>query len=48
MTLAVKTTLWQIAGRYHYLTRNFNFYFPLTSGLLVSAVLTLLLWRSRK
>lgn len=27
---------------------NFSFYFPLTTGLLISAILTLLLWLFRK
>ena len=40
--------LGRLPGDIHYSRGNFNFYFPLVTCLLVSALLTLLLWLFRK
>jgi hypothetical protein len=34
----------RLPGDFHYTRGNFNFYFPLTTCLLLSLVLTLILW----
>lgn len=40
--------LGRLPGDMHYSRGNFTFYFPMVTCLLVSAVLTLLLWLFRK
>ncbi len=54
---AVGVLLWSGAGRswlgrlpgdIHYTKGNFSFYFPLMTCILISAVLTLVLWLFRK
>jgi hypothetical protein len=43
-----KTWLGRLPGDIHYTRGNFSFHFPLVTCLLLSALLTLLLWLFRK
>ena len=43
-----KGWLGQLPGDIHYTRGNFSFYFPIVTCLLISAILTLLLWLFRK
>lgn len=43
-----RTWLGRLPGDIHYSRGQFNFYFPVVTCLLISAVLTLLLWLFRK
>ncbi|MGE5337825.1 MAG: DUF2905 domain-containing protein [Gemmatimonadota bacterium] len=47
-----RLSLWQHLGRLpgdiHIQRDGFSFYFPITTGLLISAVISLLLWLLRK
>jgi len=38
----------RLPGDFHYSKGNFSFHFPIVTCLLISALLTLLLWLSRK
>jgi hypothetical protein len=40
--------LGRLPGDFHVEREGFSFYFPLTTGLLVSAVISLILWLLRK
>lgn len=46
--LATKCGLGHLPGDIRIERKGFTFYFPLTSGLLVSAVITLILWIFRR
>lgn len=43
-----KSWLGRLPGDIHYANGNFSFHFPLITCLLISAILTLLLWLFRK
>ena len=43
-----KGWLGKLPGDIHYTKGNFNFYFPIVTCLLLSALLTLILWLVRK
>ena len=43
-----KGWLGKLPGDIHYTKGNFNFYFPIVTCLLVSAILTLVLWLFRR
>lgn len=43
-----KLRLGRLPGDIHIVRDGFQFYFPLTTGLLISAVVTLVLWLMRK
>ena len=43
-----KSWLGQLPGDIHYAKGNFSFHFPLVTCLLISAILSLLLWMFRK
>ncbi len=43
-----KSWLGRLPGDLHYTKGNFSFYFPIVTCLILSAVLTLLLWLFRK
>ena len=43
-----KGWLGRLPGDIHYSRDNFSFYFPIVTYLLISAILTLLLWLFRK
>ncbi len=43
-----KNWLGKLPGDIHYTKGNFNFYFPLATSLLISAILTFLFWLLRK
>jgi hypothetical protein len=43
-----KSWLGRLPGDIHYSRGNFTFYFPIITSLLLSALLTLLLWLFRK
>ena len=43
-----RSWLGRLPGDIHYSRGNFNFYFPIVTCLLVSVLLTLLLWLFRK
>jgi len=43
-----KSWLGRLPGDIHYTRGNFTFYFPLVTGLLVSLLLTLVLWLFKK
>ena len=43
-----KTWFGRLPGDFHYSRGNFSFHFPLVTSLLISAILTLLLWLFRK
>jgi len=43
-----KTWLGKLPGDIHYTKGNFSFHFPIVTCLLVSAVLTLIMWLFRK
>ena len=43
-----KGWLGRLPGDIHYTRGNFSFYFPVVTGLLVSLVLTLILWFFKK
>jgi hypothetical protein len=46
--LLAKMGLGRLPGDIHIERDGFSFYFPITSGLLVSAVISLILWLLRK
>jgi len=43
-----KNWLGKLPGDIHYTKGNFSFYFPIVTCLLISAVLTLIMWLFRK
>jgi hypothetical protein len=43
-----KLKLGRLPGDIHIVRDGFHFYFPLTTGLLISAIVTLVLWLMRK
>ncbi len=43
-----KSWVGRLPGDIHYTRGNFTFYFPLVTGLLVSLLLTLILWLFKK
>jgi hypothetical protein len=43
-----KSWVGRLPGDIHYTRGNFTFYFPVVTGLLVSLVLTLILWLFKK
>ncbi|HKI68832.1 MAG TPA: DUF2905 domain-containing protein [Verrucomicrobiae bacterium] len=43
-----KGWLGQLPGDIHYTRGNFNFYFPIVTCILISAILTLLFWLFRR
>jgi len=45
---AAKLGFGRLPGDFHFERAGFTFYFPLTSGLIVSALLSLILWLLRK
>ncbi len=45
---AAKLGLGRLPGDFHFEREGFTFYFPLMSGLIVSALLSLILWLLRK
>jgi ribose/xylose/arabinose/galactoside ABC-type transport system permease subunit len=46
--LLVKLGLGRLPGDFHIEREGFSFYFPITTGLLVSAIISLILWLLRK
>jgi ribose/xylose/arabinose/galactoside ABC-type transport system permease subunit len=46
--LLAKLGLGRLPGDFHVEREGFSFYFPLTTGLIVSAVISLVLWLLRK
>ena len=46
--LLAKLGLGRLPGDFHVEREGFSFYFPLTTGLVVSAVISLILWLLRK
>jgi len=43
-----KLGLGRLPGDIHIVREGYSFYFPITTGLIVSAVITLILWLRRK
>ena len=46
--LVAKLGLGRLPGDFHVEREGFSFYFPLTTGLIISAVVSLILWLLRK